>query len=654
MGISSFTASQNWTLKDAEECYRIQRWGGGYYFVNERGHVAVRPDPTTDLSIDLYEVARRLKTEGIGFPVLLRFHDLLRSRVVLLNEAFRQAIASSGYQNRYVGVYPIKVNQLHEVVEEILEAGAPYQLGLECGSKAELVAALPHLTTDELLLICNGYKDEEMVQLILMAQTLGKTVIPVVEKYPEFIRLMDLGARQHLVQRFGVRIRIYTNGSGKWAAYGGDHSKFGISTAELLQLVDVLKTREHPEALQLLHFHLGSQIADIQSLRQGVREIARIYASLYRMGIPVRYLDVGGGLGINYEGGDRSAPQGLNYSLSEYVHSVVELVQEVCNAEEVPHPILISESGRAITAHHSVLLLEVLGATRRTPAEEDIPSDLTREEVVKELEYIWHRLHTPSLPLSELLAAYHELVEKRQQIEMLFSLGYLPLEQKALAEQIYWLAIEKLASHALAFPEEELPSELARLHVLLADQYLCNFSVFQSILDHWAIDQPFPIMPLHRLDERPSRWGTLVDLTCDSDGKINRFVAGGKTKQVLELHPLREGEPYLLGVFLVGAYQDIMGDMHNLFGKVTEVHIYADAEEPGNYYIEKVLPGATVEQILALVQYFPNDLERRMNRLIQEKVREGVIRPPIGIEWLQQYRKAFQSLTYLTPDANTY
>ncbi len=648
MSTSSIIEHTTWTREEAEEYYRIPRWGGGYYFINEQGHVALRPDPSASFAIDVFEVTQRIKAQGLGFPVLIRFHDLLQSQVVKLNETFRRVITERGYKNRYVGVYPIKVNQLHEVVEEILEAGKPYDMGLECGSKAELVAALPHLVSDNLLLICNGYKDTEMLELILMAQALGKAVIPVVEKHPEFFHLMELGARHGVAPRFGVRLRLSTNGSGKWAASGGDHSKFGISTAELLHLVQILQEQGRTECLELLHFHLGSQIASIQSVRQGVREIARIYAHLRKMGIPIRYLDVGGGLGVNYEGGDRHAPEGLNYSLEEYVYSVVEIIQEVCDAEEVPHPIIVSESGRAITAYHSVLILEVLGVTRRTASDDMIPPVPPQVESVAELENIRHQLRTMTTPsLATLQATYHELVERRQQVETLFALGYLPLDQKALAEQMYWLAVEELTRHLTSFPEEELPPELEQLSVLLADQYLCNFSVFQSILDHWAIEQPFPIMPLHRLNEPPTRSGTLVDLTCDSDGKINGFIAGGKTQKTLRLHALQENEPYLLGVFLVGAYQDIMGDMHNLFGKVTEVHVYADAEEPGSFYIEKILPGAKVGQILELVQYFPQDLERRMHRLIQKKIREGLIRPPVGIEWLRRYQQAFHSLTYL-------
>ena len=650
MVVEDVQDNASWDIKKAEACYRIPYWGAGYYFVNEKGHMAVCPVWNEEVAIDLVDVARQIRAQGLQFPVLVRFQDLLRTRVIQLNQAFQEAIQHFGYQNKYVGVYPIKVNQLHEVVDEILEAGAPYRVGLECGSRAELVATLPHLVEDDILLICNGYKDEEMMRLMLIGQVLGKQVLPVIEKYREFTLLTTLADAMEAPFYFGVRVQLSTNGSGKWAESGGDTSKFGITVAELLTLVQTLNRRGNLEAFKLLHFHLGSQIANIQTIRQAVREVARVYACLRKEGVPITYLDVGGGLGVNYEGGDRIAPEGLNYTLQEYVNAIVEIVKEVCDAEQVPHPILVSESGRALTAYHSVLLVDVLGVHQR----EQMPdiSDVEPHEVLDELVALHEGLSEGEMSLAKMLEAFHEITEKREQAHMLFALGYFSLAQKARADQLYWQACRQIQQQIRRIPGADLPAEFRELEQRMADQYLCNFSVFQSMLDYWAIDQRFPIVPIQRLDEYPDRQGILVDLTCDSDGKVNHFVASNPEKRVLELHSLREGEPYILGIFLLGAYQDIMGDMHNLFGRVTEVHVYVDEEEPGHFYVEKILPGATVEEILALVQYFPNDLERRMHELIQGEVRRGRIRPKMGVEYLKYYKQAFKSYTYIYPQGS--
>ncbi len=639
-----------WTPQEAEERYHVRGWGDGYFFVNEAGEVVVRPDRNGRRPVSIPEIVRHLKEEQIPFPVLIRFQDVIRGRVQQLNEAFREAIAEVGYRNRYTGVYPIKVNQLHEVVEEVLEAGKPYGMGLECGSKAELVAALAHLEDDETLLICNGYKDGTMLQLILSGQQLGKNIIPVLEKYDEFEHLMKLARARKLRPRFGVRVRLTTSGAGRWADSGGDLSKFGISIPELLTLLDHLEEMDRLDAFTLLHFHLGSQIANIQTLKKAVKEITQIYAQLRQRGVPIEYLDVGGGLGVNYEADFAGVNEGINYTLQEYANAVVHSVMEVCDAEQVDHPTLISESGRAITAHHSVLVVEVLGAYRKNEIDPAFTPEETDHALVHELfaTLQWVR-ETPTMRPAELLEAYHDAVEKRQQADSLFSFGYLRIEQKALAERLYWSICRTINAHIRRLDVDWLPNELLALDEHLVDQYLCDFSVFQSVLDHWAIGQRFPIMPLHRLDEPPTRRAVLVDLTCDSDGKVSRYVTANDDKRYLDVHPLREDEPYFLGFFLMGAYQDIMGDTHNLFGRVTEVHVYADEEEPEGYYIEKLIPETTIQQMLALVQYFPNDLERRMNALIRAKVEAGVIRPRAGVRLLEQYVKTFGDSTYYTP-----
>lgn len=641
-----------WTTRDAEELYRIDGWGDSFFFVNERGHVAVRAGDETPQAIDLFELVCRLKQQGIAFPLLIRFQDLLRSRVNRLNGAFATAIQESGFQSRYVGVYPIKVNQLHEVVEEVLDAGKPFGMGLECGSKAELVAALPHLEDDRTLLICNGYKDVDMLRLILAGQRLGRNVIPVIEKFHEFQQLMRLAEEAEIGPRFGVRIRLATSGAGKWADSGGDQSKFGISIPELLSVIREIESAGLAQSLVLLHFHLGSQLGDIQTLKNGVKEIAQVYAQLVKREIPVRYLDVGGGAGINYDADYADQDEGINYSLQEYANAVVYTVKEVCDAENIVHPELISESGRAITAHHSVLIVETLGAYRKDQIDPEFRPDSKDHAVVRELYRILVTLNGngSALKLSELREAYHDAIEKRKESDALFSLGYFTIEQKALTEQLYWTVCRAIHASVERLAPEHLPVELALLDDHLVEQYLCDFSVFQSMLDHWSIGQRFPIIPLNRLDEQPRVRGVLVDLTCDSDGKVSRYVSSENDKDFLPLHELRNGEPYYLGFFLMGAYQDIMGDAHNLFGRVAEVHVYADEEEPEGCYVEKIIPGMSVEQMLALVQYFPNDLQRRMNKSIREKTVQGNIRPKQGVELLEQYTRLFAESTYYKPE----
>jgi arginine decarboxylase len=642
-----------WTVEDSENLYRVKLWGESYFYVNDEGHLSVRPILGDAIGIDVFRIVQDLKQQRIQFPLLIRFQDLLRSRVTELNMAFRRAIEEAEYKNAYTGVYPIKVNQLHEVVQEILEAGRPFDFGLECGSKAELVAALPHLEDDRTLLICNGYKDWTMMRLLLIGQLLGKNIIPILEKYSELRLMLPLANELGVRPKFGVRVKISATGSGKWAASGGDASKFGITISELVKMLDEVTASGVPDGLKLLHFHLGSQILDIQNLKQAVKEIARIYATLRKQrGLEIEYLNVGGGLGVNYEAGEVTSAHGINYTLQEYVNAIVYTVKEVCDAEGVPHPKLVSESGRAVTAHHSVLIVEVIAAHRRETADSAIAPEQTDNPVVNDLAKLLASVsdkRRKALPV--LLETFHDAAEKRQEVGLLFELGYLNLDQKSIAEKLYWSICIEINRMLLQRKNlEQLPKDLAAMREQLTDQYLCDFSVFQSIQDYWAIGQVFPIMPLHRLNEQPSRLATLVDLTCDSDGKVDRFIAPAGTKNALEVHAISDGEPYYLGIFLVGAYQDILGDIHNLFGRVTEVHVYADDDEPDNYFVEKVIKGTTVQEILAVVQYFPNDLQRRMEQLIQQKVKEGLIRPKVGVQLLDQYSKAFHEYTYLSSD----
>ncbi len=648
-------AQSDWTVADAEALYRVASWSDGFFHINDAGKVGVRVNDDTPAMV-ISDIVADLHKRNIRLPALIRFQDVLRARVQRLHQAFNTAIAEAGYTAPYRGVYPIKVNQLHEVVEEVLEAGRPFGMGLECGSKTELIASLAHLEDDESLLICNGVKDTVMLRLMLAAQKLGKNVIPVVEKYHEFESILALSGVMETKPRFGVRIRLATSGSGKWAKSGGDLSKFGVSIPELMQLVGRLQQTGQSDALVLLHFHLGSQMADIQIVKQAVKEIAHIYAQLVERNLGVKYLDVGGGLGVNYESQYDSDDLPINYNLQEYANGIVYAVKEVCDAEQVPHPILVSESGRAITAHHSMLVVPVLGTFRKDSIDPDYKPGADEESVIHELYGILADIRgrvkkAARVQVWQLLEAFHDAAEKRGEADQLFTLGYLPLEQKATAERLYWSICKGV--HGLLSgvdPTAQVPTELRALDEHLVDQYLCDFSVFQSILDHWAIGQGFPILPLERLNEQPKRRATLVDLTCDSDGKVDHYVSALRDRRFLPVHGVADGEPYHLGFFLMGAYQDIMGDSHNLFGRVAEVHVYADAQEPNGYYIEKIIPGTTVEEMLADVQYFPNDLKRRMNEIIRKKVDAGVIRPPVGVQLLEEYMKCFSDTTYMHSD----
>lgn len=633
-----------WSAARSAELYRVESWGDPYFFVNQAGHAAVRAFDEDRTTIDLAKVVEEIRQRGVELPTLIRFQDVLRAQVRRLNEAFVAAIDEAGYGNIYRGVYPIKVNQLHEVVDEVLDAGRAHGTGLECGSKAELIAALPHLIDDQTMLICNGVKDRAMLSLMIAAQQLGKNVFPVMEKLSEFGALKGLSWSKGFIPKLGVRIRLSIEGSGRWSESSGLNSKFGLSLPELVRLVDELEAGGLTGKLELLHCHPGSQVSDIGTLKQAVKEAARVYAELVERGIGLKYLDVGGGLGVNYDEGHVRDDAGINYSMQEYANAVVFTVKEVCDARGVPPPVLITESGRAITAHHSVLVVPVLTSQSREQLPSDYPLDDDAHDIVRALLKILDGL--PKLETGgEVLEAFHDAKECHGEASTLFTLGYCSLEQRALADTVYWTLCERLLEKLRAANPPE-PPEMQELEALLTDQYLCDFSVFQSILDHWAIGQPFPIMPINRLDECPTRRAVLIDLTCDSDGKVTHYISSHPDRSFLPLHELSSGTPYYLGFFLMGAYEDIVGDAHNLFGRVSEVHVYADGEEQDNFWIEKIIPGTAVQDMLAQVQYFPNDLHRRMSEIIRAKIQSGAIRPTIGMEILDQYMACFQQSTY--------
>ena len=639
----------DWTSTDSAELYRVDSWGTPYFSINAAGRVVAHPVDDAGIAIEVPAVVAELRKRGVELPALIRFQDILSLRVRSLNEAFAAAIGEAGYDGRYCGVYPIKVNQLHEVVDEVLEAGREFGLGLECGSKAELTAALANLPDDDTLLVCNGVKDQAMLSMMIAAQQLGRNVLPVVERCFEYETLKKLAFTKGFVPRFGVRVRLATSGSGRWANSSGLNSKFGLSLPELMRLVEELEASGTTDRLQLLHCHLGSQIADISVLKQATKEVTQIYAALAKRGIGLTYLDVGGGLGVNYDEGHVSDDAGINYSIEEYANAVVFTVKEVSDAHGVALPTLVTESGRAITAHHSVLIVPVLTVQRRDelPAGSNVAADA--HDSVKGLASVLEAI--PGLERTrERLEAFHDAKERHEETRTLFTLGYLTLSERALADQLFWSICRQLLTKLTASIDGPPPPEVGEIEVLLTDQYLCDFSVFQSMLDHWAIGQPFPIMPIDGLDVQPGRRGILVDLTCDSDGKVSQYISSHPDNSFLPLHEIDGSTPYYLGFFLMGAYEDIMGDAHNLFGRVAEAHVYADATEPGQFWIEKIIPGTAVQDMLAQVQYFPNDLQRRMSEVVRGKIQAGVVRPSVGMEILDQYMACFQQSTYCGTD----
>ena len=634
-----------WSVASAEELYAVRSWGDGFYFVNDAGHAAVRPLLDKDLSIDILEVVKAAADRDVAPPMLVRFQDVLRARVRRLVEAFDAAIADAGYGSPYQAIYPIKVNQLHEVVEEVLDAGKAYGLGLECGSKTELIATLPHIGDDRLLL-CNGVKDHVVLSLILSAQLLGQRVLPIIEKYTEFEQLMTLADRANQAPRLAVRVKLATRGAGRWFESGGERSKFGLTVPELVRLVRELERRGIQDRLELLHFHLGSQITEIQVLKRAVREMTQVYADLRIRGVPVRCLDVGGGLGVHYGGGYGVDDSAINYSLQEYANAVVFSVQEICASRDVPEPVLISESGRAITAHHSVLVVPVLGAHGHAGEPGEALPEARRRAGAADARGA-RRKRATRTTTSRNCSRRITTRRKRAPKPTRCSGSACSISNNSRrSKRCIGRACREILDGLIAAAPETPPPVQAELEALLTDMYLCDFSVFHSMLDHWAIKQLFPIMPLHRLDERPDRRAVVVDLTCDSDGKVSEYVSSLEDRSHLPLHVLKKGEPYYLGIFLLGAYQDILGDAHNLFGRLPEIHVYADDEEAGNFWIEKVIPGMSVHEMLAQVQYFPNDLNRRMSELVRRKIDTDEVRPNVGMRILNEYQKRFNETTY--------
>ena len=638
--ISALAKMNDWDVSSALALYNVERWGSPYFTVNRAGHVAVRPDGETTREIDMMELVHEARERGLSFPITLRFQDLLRHRVQTVNRAFAEAIAESGYKNVYRGVFPIKVNQLREVVEEVVDAGAEFHFGLEAGSKPELLAALSMHDDPESLIICNGYKDADYVRNAMLGRKLGKRLVMVVEKIEELAQILSVAKQMDVEPWIGVRVRLATKGAGKWATSGGEDAKFGLSTAELVEASELLRREGMAHCLKLVHFHVGSQIPDIGTIKRAVREAARFYAKLQKLGHDLGYLDVGGGLGIDYDGSRTTFDSSVNYSLREYTRDVVAAVQEVCDEEKVAHPVLVSESGRAIAAHHSVLVVEAFGAIEKVSRGPEVTAAEGDPSVVQDIIDIYQ-----SLGSKHRLESLHDAQEIREKADSMFSLGLLDLPAKAKVETVYWRIAAKVVE--LFRGVRYVPEEVKDLEISLGDQVMCNFSVFQSLLDHWALGQLFPVMPLHRLSEAPDRQATLVDITCDSDGKVARFIDLQDVKPTLPMHRVEEGKPYYLGFFLAGAYQDIMGDMHNLFGRVNEMHIFLDEDEESGYYIEEIIGGNTIGNVLALTQWEKSELTRRMKVQVDAAIKQDRLKPNEGMRLLDSYEKALEGYTYL-------
>lgn len=634
----AFETMRKWKVEDSAELYNIKGWGRQYFTINERGHVAVTPKEGY-ASVDLKEVMDELQLRDITAPVLLRFPDILDNRVEKISKCFKKAAEQYNYKAQNFIVYPIKVNQMRQVVEEIVSHGKKFNIGLEAGSKPELHAVLATNIADDALIICNGYKDANYVELALLAQKMGRRIYLVVEKMNELKLIADISRRIKIRPNIGIRIKLSSTGAGKWEDSGGDSSKFGLNSSELLEALDYLERRDMKDCLKLIHFHIGSQITKIRFIKNALREAMQFYVQLSKSGFDIDFVDIGGGLGVDYDGTRNSASESsMNYAIQEYANDAVYSLVDACEKNGLKQPNIITESGRSLTAHHSVLVFEVLETTTLPQWKDSEEISDNEHELVRELYDIWDKLSQPRL-----FESWHDALQIREEALDLFSLGLIDLRTRAMVEKLFWSIAREVGD--IAQTMKHAPEELRKVARMLPDKYFCNFSLFQSLPDHWAIDQLFPVMPLARLDEKPTRMATLQDMTCDSDGKIAHFISvQGGSADYLMLHPLRQGESYYLGVFLAGAYQEILGDMHNLFGDTNAVHIsvYKD-----RYEIDKIIDGETVAEVLDYVQFDPKKLVRNVETWVTASMKAGKITAEEGREFLSNYRSGLYGYTYL-------
>ena len=636
-----FEEHQRWSVDDSAALYMIERWGSGYFGVNSNGDLTVSPLQENGIAIPIVGALREAQALNLNAPILIRFQDLLRHRVEGLNHAFQRAIAEHNYRGSYRGVFPIKVNQLREVVEEILDAGKPFNYGLEVGSKPEVYAGLAIHSDPESLIVCNGYKDAAYIRMAMLGRKLGKKVIVIAEKLSELRAITKIAADMNVEPWIGIRVRLVSKGSGKWATSGGEHAKFGLSTAEILEAIEILREAKMESAFKLLHFHIGSQIPDILTIKRAVREAAMYFVKLHKLGHPLEYLDVGGGLGVDYDGSRSDFDSSANYSLQEYANDVVWNIADVCDSEGVAHPVIVSEGGRAIVAHHSVLVMEAFSSIEKTAPKLKVDSSDKDHKLVRDILDVKQRLKRGNR-----MESLHDIEQIKEEVQQMFELGLLDLESKAKVETVYWQLAQQIVNMHRGL--RYIPDEIKQLETSLGDQYICNFSVFQSLLDHWALGQLFPIMPIHRLTTQPDRNGMIVDITCDSDGKVSKFTDLQDVRDTLPLHRITPGEIYYLGVFMVGAYQDIMGDLHNLFGRVTEVHVFLDPDEESGWYIEEVIEGSTIGEVLAMTQWDKVELMRLLKTQVDAAIKGDRLKPNDAMKLLSDYERLLQEYTYLS------
>ena len=631
---------RKWRIEDSAELYNINGWGLNYFTINDKGHVAVTPRPDY-ASVDLKEVMDELQVRDITAPVLLRFPDILDTRIEKISNCFAQASKQYDYNANSYLIYPIKVNQIREVVEEIVSYGKKFNIGLEAGSKPELHAVLATNIAENALIICNGYKDESYIELALLAQKMGRRIFLVVEKLNELRLIADIAKRLKIRPNIGIRIKLSSSGSGKWEESGGDQSKFGVDSSELLEAIDILRRRDMTDCLKLIHFHIGSQITKIRRIKNALREATQFYVQLSKMGFSIEFIDIGGGLGVDYDGTRNSASESsMNYSIQEYANDAVSALVDVCIKNDLPQPNIITESGRSLSAHHSILVFEALETTHLPEWKDNEELEPGAHELARELYEIWDRLDQPRI-----FESWHDALQIREEALDLFSLGMLDLKTRAQIEKLFWSIAREVGD--IASSMKHAPEELRKIARMLPDKYFCNFSLFQSLPDSWAIDQVFPIIPIARLDEKPQRTCTIQDITCDSDGKIANFITSSGLSSSLPIHVLRQGESYYIGVFLVGAYQEILGDMHNLFGDTNAVHInvYRD-----HYEIEQVIDGETVAEVLDYVQYNSKKLARNVETWVTASMTARAISPEEGRDFLSTYRSGLYGYTYLEKD----
>ena len=646
--LSSSTAeppkAPGWSIDGARELYNIEGWGAGYFDINERGHVVVRPDrDRPERALDLFDLAKDLEEQGVALPVLLRFSDILQSRIESLSERFESAIKEFEYQGGYTSVYPIKVNQQRHVVEEIVQFGKAHGVGLECGSKPELQAVLALSESTDHIIVCNGYKDEEFMRLALMGQKLGHRVFIVLEQLSELDVLLQAAEDLGVTPSAGVRIKLVSEGAGRWAQSGGEKSKFGLNAAQLMKLIDRLRSLGRIDILKLIHFHIGSQVTDIRFIKSALQEVSRYYAEIRKAGVDITHVDVGGGLGVDYDGTGSTANASVNYSLQEYANDVIYTIAEMCREQELPMPHIISESGRALTAHHALLLLKVIDV--ESQAEPPLP-DLTDDDhsLLHEMIADSQTAAKKSIRPRKILEVYHDATFDKERAQQLFNSGVLSLRERAMAETIYFATINRVSRYAQA-DRDKFAEIINELDAALVDRYFCNFSLFQSLPDSWAIDQLFPIMPIHRLDEEPVRRGTLQDVTCDSDGKIDRFVGDKNGLPSLELHDFSDDQDYMLGIFLTGAYQEILGDLHNLFGDTNAVHIRI---VDSGYEITDLVHGDTVTEVLNYVQFGASNLLATFRRKVSAA--KNISRQEANT-FIAEYVAGLEGYTYLEGEA---